>query len=164
MSLVPALRLVLGTCLTAGCLTAGAAQGPEPDARRDFLQAVDAALTSRDPAKLAALADVSQWRAAGRAPLDPAALWLPPGPLKRGRDLSASEVLYEDADGNTWRLRFHRDDAQRAWRITILPRPCPPKTSPRGGVAGGLGDDVRPPGAATSTALWTPVECWPLPR
>jgi len=164
MSRVPVLLLVLGTWLPAGCVMATAAQGPEQGARREFLQAVDAALTSRDPQRLAALADVPQWRAAGRPPLDPATLWLPPGPLKRGRDLSASEVLYEDAEGNTWRLRFHRDDAQRAWRVTLLPRPCPPKTSPRGGVVGAAGDDARPPGASTATALWTPVECWPLPR
>jgi hypothetical protein len=164
MCRVPVLALVLGTWLHAGCVMTTAAQGPEQDARREFLQSVDAALASRDPEKLAALADLQQWRAAGRPSLGAATLWLPPSPLKRARDLSASEVLYEDAEGNTWRLRFHRDDAQRAWRVTILSRPCPPKTSPRGGVTGGLADDAssqRPPAAST---IWTPVECWPLPR
>jgi hypothetical protein len=162
MSRVPVLLFVLGTWLPAGCVMATAAQRPEQDARREFLRTVDAALASRDPEKLAALADARQWTAAGRPPLGSATLWLPPGPLKRVRDLSTSEVLYEDGDGRTWRLRFHRDDAQ-AWRVTILPRPCPPKTSPRGGVTGGLGDDPRPQSPAAAP-IWTPVECWPLPR
>jgi hypothetical protein len=163
MSRVPVLLLVLGTWLPVGCMMATAAQGPDQDARREFLRSVDAALASRDSEKLAALADVQQWSSAGRPPLGSTTLWLPPAPLTRARDLSANEVLYEDAEGNTWRLRFHRDEAQRAWRVTILPRPCPPKSSPRGGVTGGLGDDPRPQSPAPAT-IWTPVECWPLPR
>jgi hypothetical protein len=158
--------LVLGAFADVACVISTTAQHNDEVARRAFLDTVDDALNSREAQKIAALVDLQQWRATGRDELPAATLWLPPAPLKRVRDLSVNEVLYEDGEGDTWRLRMRKPDDQGKWLITAVPRPCPPKSMPRGPVGRELpapprASDVTTPSAS---ALWTPLECWPLPR
>ena len=150
----------------SGCASSIVAQEPVSASREDFLQRLDAALAGRDPRQLASLADAGAWREAGRPALDRLTLALPSAPLKRVRDLSTNEVLYEDGEGKTWRARLREGAGGPAWSVVALNRACPPKSMPRGRPW----EDLPPtPSSASSAAAgasetWTLLECWPLPR
>ena len=156
---------MLAAWTDSACVTSTIAQQQDETSRRAFLDAVDRALNAREPQQVAELADVQRWRATGRGELPTASLWLPPGPLKRLRDLTANEVVYEDAHANTWRLRMRRSEGG-PWLIVVVPQPCPPKSMPRGPVGRELPGPPQPSEAPTTatSAVWTPLECWPLPR
>jgi hypothetical protein len=129
--------------LVLGCATGPA--GGDPRAR--FLADVDAALASRDAARLEALADWTGWGGARGE------LLLPAAPIRRERELSDTEVLYRDAAGRSWRLVTRSVDG--ALRLVPRARPCPARGMERVRGAG-------PPAAERRT--WTPLECWPLPK
>jgi hypothetical protein len=161
--------LMLG-CVYAACAMTTAPQGGGDDAsRREFLVRVDAMLAARDADKLAAVADVDAWRAAGRPALTPGGLWLPPGLLKRidpaadgERQLSPNEAIYVDAESNRWRLRL-RWDERRGWVVAVRPDPCQ-GGAPREGFRdlperGGRAQDSAP---AAPADRWTPLECYPF--
>jgi hypothetical protein len=153
--------LVLSVWVCAGCAATTLAQSREGPSRAEFLAAVDAALAQRDAARLSALADLDRWRKSGHPDLDPGALWLPPAPLTRKRDLTPAEVIYDDGEGRSWRLRLRRDEDRNAWHVILPDRPCPSKSMPRIN----LSDPPRGADApASSSAVWTVLECWPLPR
>jgi hypothetical protein len=157
---------LLGLLLGAGsaCLAPAAAQPQNDASRRAFLETVDGALDSRDPLRIAALSDAERWRASGRGELRVTSLWLPPGRLTRVKELSPNEVLYEDANASTWRLRMRRGEDGR-WLIVIVAQPCPTRTLPRGPVGRDLPDPPEStPSESAPSEQWTPVECWPLPR
>ena len=158
---VPLAGLALVVWLPAACATT-MAQVPDEQSRREFLQRVDAALSSRDPAALSTLADVDRWKTAGRPALDQLKLWLPPAPLARTRDLTPNEVLYGDGDGQTWRLRLQRNDVRGTWTLLLPDRPCPPKSSPRVRPSDPRAGAEAP--APVPIEIWTVLECWPLPR
>jgi hypothetical protein len=152
----------------AACAISTVAQTPEALSRNEFLQVVDRALTARDAEKLASLADADSRRASGRETLDRRTLWLPPTPIVRKRDLSANEVVYEDGEGNSWRLRLRRRDDRGDWSVVVLNRPCPPKSMPRGRPWEDKqgADGAAPSGDSQKSGaeIWTPLECYPLPR
>lgn len=160
--------LVLTAWMAASCAASMQAkspdmlpQNPEESSRRTFLQAVDSALASRDPIQLSKVADLDRWRTARRPDLDRLTLWIPPAPITRTRDLTPSEVLYEDGEGRSWRLRLSHDEARHVWKVILPDRPCPPKGPPRVRPDSATGADAP---AARSPEVWTVLECWPLPR
>jgi hypothetical protein len=155
--------LLMAGCLHGACVSSMHAQDPPGSSRDQFLSRVDRALAQRDAAQIAGLADVERWRTSGHADLRALELWLPLGPLKRTQNLSANEVLYEDGEQNSWRLRLRHDAARDDWAVTIVGRPCPPKGMPRGRP---WEEGPDPPAAGTPAAsgMWTVLECWPLPK
>lgn len=157
-----ALLLTAG-CLHAACVTSMHAQNP-PDSSRDaFVQKIDRALASRDSSQIVLLADTDTWRTAGHQDLQTLKLWLPPGPLARKQGLSPNELLYEDGERNSWRLRLRHDDDHNAWVVMVLTRPCPPKGMPRGRPWEDV-DATRASDAPVDAGIWTVLECWPLPK
>jgi hypothetical protein len=124
--------------------------------RERYLESVDSALASRDPRKVAAIADTAAWREADYPDLETLKMTLPEGSLKRYKDLSETSVLYHDAAGRSWRLTLARGSPPYSWKAVIRANPCPkPLVRPRRG--------PKAPEATPTVTTWTVLECWPLP-
>ena len=155
--------LLLSGSLHVACVSSMQAQDPPGGGRDAFLARVDQALAGRDASQIAALVDEARWRSSGHNDLRTLQLWLPAGPLKRAQSLSSNEVLYEDTEQNSWRLRLRHDSGRDAWAVTAIARPCPPKSMPRGR-PWDEGPDSPAASAAAPSGTWTVLECWPLPK
>src|SRR5262249_31723506 len=114
----PYLALLAALATVPGCATSSGGV-VEPD-RAAFLSRFEKALEERDEPALSALGD---WSAFGRKRPDGASLTLPPGPFGRERELSATEVVYRDRDGRSWRALL-RDAGAEGWRYVVRARPC----------------------------------------
>ena len=124
--------------------------------REKYLESVDSALASRDPKKVAAIADTAAWHEAEYPDLATLKMTLPEGPLRRYKDLSETSVLYHDAAGRSWRLTLTRGSAPDRWKAVIRANPCPKAlVRPRRG--------SRAPETTPAVTTWTVLECWPLP-
>lgn len=151
------LLLGFGTLWLTGQQTTPA---PAPESalrsREKYLESVDSALASRDPTRVAAIADTAAWREAKYPDLATLKMTLPKGPLKRYKDLSETSVLYHDAAGRSWRLTLKKGSPPDSWKAVIRATPCPKAV-------------VRPergsnaPAPTPAVTVWTVLECWPLP-
>jgi hypothetical protein len=154
---------LIGACAVVAC--AAAPLRIATGDRDGFLRKVDAALESRNADAILALGDVNAWVASYRPHPSTLTLTLPRAPITRVTAAEeapttddVSQALYQDGTGRRWRLRM-RQVADAGWRIVLTGEPCPRA----GGMARGL-DYQRPAPAARESNVWTPLECWPLPK
>ena len=138
--------------------TPATAAPPKSLSRAAFLKKVDRALARRNPKELAALADWEPWRKDGNPEPRFLKLALPPGPIRREREMNEREVLYKDGNGRSWHLVLEESQtAPTRYSLPILTRPCP-----QGAQRTPL-DDAAPAPKPPAPTSWTPLECWPLP-
>jgi hypothetical protein len=154
---------LIGACAVVACAAASVRLATGD--RDAFLRNVDAALESQKAEAILALSDVDAWVGSGRPHPSTMKLTLPPAPIRRVASADeppvtddVSQALYQDGTGRRWRLRL-RQVADAGWRIVLVGEPCPRG----GGMARGL-DWPRPTPARPESNVWTPLECWPLPR
>ena len=151
------LLLSFGSLWLAGQQTTPAAASESSlRSREKYLESVDSALASRNPKRVAAIADTTAWREAEYPDVATLKMTLPRGPLKRYKDLSETSVLYHDAAGRSWRLTLKKGSPPDSWKAVIRANPCPKAVvRPRLG--------PKAPEATPAVTTWTVLECWPLP-
>lgn len=122
-----------------------------------FVRAFEAAVASRDATRIAAVADVASWQAAGYPRVDHLKLFLPPGPLVRERisTLPSTELVYRDGrkHPSRWRVRLRAIEGGRRLAAVIITNPCPSALR-----------RPEPGGESASTVTvtrWSVFECWP---
>ncbi len=128
----------------------------EASVRREaFLKRADAAFATRDPASIAALAELDAWRAAGYPELTALHLFLPPAPLVLEKELTPLESVWRDGNGRRWRLVLR--EVKGELKAVVRAIPCPRGIATAPGVE-------RPERPTPKAETWSLLECWPLPK
>lgn len=149
--------IALGAIALLGGLLHAAEPSALPASQSAFLVHLDAALASRDPRQIVALADKKGWQSSGNPDISKLKMALPAGPLRREPTSPRTplSVIYTDDNDRQWRLTLRFDPAEQTWKAVIRAQACP--------VAGTQSAEVGRPRGDHPTSTWTVLECAVLP-